>query len=65
MHSNDVSSKAPAVDVVPGPDVLHLRRGGTSVVLEMTAPPTIVHWGEDLGEVSPEALQGMALAAAP
>ncbi|WP_193598041.1 alpha-galactosidase [Microbacterium sp. YJN-G] len=65
MHSSDVSSAASVTDERRSPDVLHLRRGGTSVVLEMIAPPVIVHWGEDLGEVDRQALAGLALAAAP
>lgn len=35
----------------PRDDVIHLRRGGTSVILDLsTAPlPSFVHWGADLG----------------
>ena len=47
--------------------VLHLRAGGTSVVVDLatTGLPTIVHWGEDLGLIGPADLAGLALAAAP
>ena len=65
MHSSDVSSEASAIDEGLSPEVLHLRRGGTSVVVEMSTPPAIVHWGEDLGHLSTQALGGLALAAAP
>ncbi|NYF16955.1 alpha-galactosidase [Microbacterium sp. AK009] len=51
----------------PPADVLHLRRGGTSVVLDLsTAPaPAIVHWGADLGELATAALSSLAIAARP
>lgn len=65
MHSREVSSEASTIGAGGGPEVLHLRAGGTSVVLAMTTPPAIVHWGEDLGEASVASLQGLALAAAP
>ncbi|MFJ4223540.1 alpha-galactosidase [Microbacterium sp. NPDC089695] len=65
MHSNDVSTAAVGADSARTRDVLHLRRGGTSVVIDLASPPVIVHWGEDLGDASAEALQGLALAAAP
>lgn len=46
------------------PEVLHLRRGGTSVVIDLASPggPAIVHWGEELPD---EALAGLAVAAHP
>lgn len=46
---------------------LHLHRGGTSVVLDMTtAPnPTIVHWGEELVGATPDTLDSLAVAARP
>ncbi|NTW39552.1 MAG: alpha-galactosidase, partial [Cellulomonadaceae bacterium] len=39
------------------PTALHLRRGGTSVVLrlEATALPCVLHWGPDLGETADDA----------
>ncbi|MEP7764531.1 alpha-galactosidase [Sanguibacter sp. 25GB23B1] len=47
--------------------VLHLRDGGTSVVVDLTTAglPTIVHWGADLGPIGPRDLAGLALGAAP
>ena len=46
---------------------LHLRNGGTSVVLDLTTDglPAIVHWGTDLGDLGTTELDGLALAAAP
>ncbi|GAA2980341.1 alpha-galactosidase [Microbacterium terrae] len=46
---------------------LHLRHGGTSVVIDVTssAAPTIVHWGEDLGDLNRAALQSLASSAVP
>ncbi|GGI44766.1 alpha-galactosidase [Agromyces flavus] len=46
---------------------IHLRNGGTSVVLDIehAALPVIVHWGEDLGEVAGPELEALALAAIP
>ena len=43
---------------------LHLRQGGTSVVLDISGPglPSMVHWGPDLGELSAAALAGVVLA---
>ncbi|TDT61724.1 alpha-galactosidase [Frigoribacterium sp. PhB116] len=43
---------------------LHLRQGGTSVVLDTSGPglPSVVHWGPDLGELSAAALAGVVLA---
>ena len=37
----------PAPDLAPpaAAAVLHLHRGGTSVVIDLSAGPTIVHWG--------------------
>ncbi|MEU1971578.1 alpha-galactosidase [Microbacterium sp. NPDC019599] len=48
-------------------NVLHLRRGGTSVVVDLDAygGPAIVHWGEELVHSTPQTLQGLAVAARP
>ena len=48
-------------------DPIHLRNGGTSVVLDPGAGalPAIVHWGPDLGEVRVDDLSAMAFAAIP
>ena len=47
--------------------VLHLRRGGTSVVVDLEAEPTpaIIHWGAELADSSPESLASLAVAARP
>ncbi|NKY38975.1 alpha-galactosidase, partial [Cellulomonas septica] len=44
---------------------LHLRSGGTSVVLDTTdgGLPRIVHWGPDLGPLDDDALRGLLAAA--
>src|ERR1700712_3644363 len=44
--------------------ILHLRNGGTSLVLDLTAPglPAIVHWGEDLGPLDDVHLTAVATA---
>ncbi len=46
---------------------IHLRNGGTSVVLDVVrAPlPVIVHWGADLGDASDAELAALATAAVP
>ncbi|TQJ30686.1 alpha-galactosidase [Microbacterium sp. SLBN-146] len=67
MHLSDRG-----VDVEPLPepetvltsDVLHLRRGGTSVAIDLTAA-AIVHWGEELAPASPAALASLCVAARP
>jgi alpha-galactosidase len=53
-------------------DVIHLRRGGTSVVLGCTSPngrnaplPVVLWWGEDLGALGDAELADMATAALP
>ena len=47
-----------------GAQVVHLRRGGTSLVLRLDAHalPCLLHWGPDLGDPSPEDLAGLATA---
>lgn len=49
------------------PRTVHLRSGGTSVVLDLETGrlPGIVHWGRDLGETSREVLESLAIAARP
>jgi hypothetical protein len=44
--------------------VVHLRRGGTSLVLRLDARalPCVLHWGPDLGDPSSEDLDGLAIA---
>jgi alpha-galactosidase len=50
-----------------GTDPIHLRNGGTSVVLDpaVAALPAIVHWGADLGDIGTAELTAMSLAARP
>jgi len=51
---------------LPGEDAraVHLRRGGTSVVVRLDARvlPSVLHWGPDLGDVSRDDLDGLLLA---
>ena len=46
---------------------VHLRNGGTSVLLDTAAPglPVLVHWGEDLGDLDSSALVDLVRAASP
>ena len=47
-----------------GPRVVHLRRGGTSVVLRLgdRRLPTVLHWGADLGDVADDLLPEVLVA---
>ncbi|RMB62313.1 alpha-galactosidase [Tessaracoccus antarcticus] len=47
--------------------VVHLRRGGTSVVVDVDAPdgPVIVHWGEELERASDTTLSSLVAATTP
>ena len=49
------------------PSILHLRRGGTSVVVgtEVASLPQILYWGCDLGDLPAEALADLAAAQVP
>ncbi|WP_421732871.1 alpha-galactosidase [Cellulomonas sp.] len=51
----------------PPRQVLHLHRGGTSVVLDLDAAPhpAIVHWGEELTDSTEQTLHSLAAAAVP
>lgn len=51
-------------DATPSPNVLHLRRGGTSVVVDVAAA-AIVHWGEALTDVTAADLESLCIAARP
>lgn len=48
-------------------DTLHLRAGGTSVVLDCTGPllPRVLFWGADLGELDHAALAELARVSVP
>ncbi|SIT77829.1 alpha-galactosidase [Microbacterium sp. RU33B] len=47
--------------------VVHLRRGGTSVVVDLDAAPlpAVVHWGEELPHETPATLASLSVAAMP
>ena len=64
MHSldNDV-----LVSAVTRNGAIHLRRGGTSVVIDAQTGsiPAIVHWGPDLGEADASTLDSLAIATRP
>ncbi|MDU0349514.1 alpha-galactosidase [Actinomyces sp. MRS3W] len=49
---------------MPHSRIVHLRRGGTSLVLELLPDrhPVVRHWGEDLGELSEQALADVGIA---
>lgn len=65
MPSIDVSTGASHTASAPAAPTLHLRRGGTSVVLTLSSPPSIVHWGDDLGDADQTTLNNLAVAALP
>jgi alpha-galactosidase len=50
-----------------GPEVVHLRAGGCSIVLDARGPglPLLLHWGADLGELSGTARAGLVTARVP
>ncbi|NYD68615.1 alpha-galactosidase [Agromyces atrinae] len=63
-------SPSTVASTIGGPTMssaLHLRDGGTSIVLDLRTDsvPTIVYWGDDLGDISAAAVDGLALAAVP
>ncbi len=47
-------------DRTPPDDIVHLRAGGVSVVVDLTGGtlPRILHWGTDLGELDADGLAG-------
>ncbi|TFD84006.1 alpha-galactosidase [Cryobacterium lactosi] len=56
------------ISPAPQPDrILHLRRGGTSVVIDLDSPygPAIVHWGAALTVTTADTLRHLALAVQP
>ncbi|MFB7886273.1 alpha-galactosidase [Microbacterium sp. NPDC056057] len=65
MHSTDRKLAAEHTVSAPEPRVLHLGRGGTSVVIDLDAAPApaIVHWGAALADSTPETLRSLAIAA--
>ena len=64
MHSTDRLLAAEHTVPAPDPRVLHLVRGGTSVVVDLDAAPApaIVHWGAALAESTPDTLRSLAVA---
>ncbi|WP_207456048.1 alpha-galactosidase [Herbiconiux sp. SYSU D00978] len=47
-------------------EVVHLRNGGTSVVIDCSDQgPMILHWGADLGQPNADALSSLAISARP
>ncbi|WP_425955915.1 alpha-galactosidase [Xylanimonas sp. McL0601] len=47
-------------------DVVHLRAGGVSLVVEAGGGlPRVVHWGADLGDLDPVSVRGVATASVP
>jgi alpha-galactosidase len=65
MHNADRMLDAEHTASDQNPRVLHLSRGGTSVVVDLDADPApaIVHWGQALATSTPETLRGVAIAA--
>lgn len=65
---DDVLRDSPAPTPAPtASEIVHLRRGGTSVVVDLGASPVpaIVHWGDDLGDASARSLASLAVGARP
>jgi alpha-galactosidase len=50
-----------------GAEILHLHAAGVSLVLDFRGGllPAVLHWGHDLGEVGPDDLAALAIAARP
>jgi alpha-galactosidase len=46
-------------------DLFHLRAAGTSLVLDARGPVSVLHWGPDLGDVSPADLAALAASLVP
>jgi len=70
MYGTAVDGTASDTDVEaegPSATAVHLRRGGTSVVIDLSvAPnPAIVYWGTDLGGLDEEGLVSLCVAARP
>lgn len=66
--ASSVPSPGPRTPAGPAaPEVAHLRRDGTSVVLDLAArpAPVIVHWGPDLGDAPAGTLESLAAAHRP
>jgi hypothetical protein len=59
------SGAVSVIDGQPTSGTVHIRRGGTSVVIDLDAQPTpaIVHWGADLGDLNADTLTSLAVGA--
>lgn len=46
---------------IDAPDVVHLRGGGVSLAVETRGPhlPRVLHWGADLGPLTPAELAAL------
>ncbi|KRB36039.1 alpha-galactosidase [Microbacterium sp. Root180] len=64
-RSLDVETSSITASPSAEPQVLHLCRGGTSVVVDLAShpAPAIVHWGEGLTDSTEATLRGIARAA--
>ncbi|MFC5929008.1 alpha-galactosidase [Cryobacterium melibiosiphilum] len=58
---------APTGTTAPATGVVHLRRGGVSVVLDLTAGrlPVVAYWGGDLGHLGIDSLAALVRAGIP
>jgi len=58
---------APQASPLSAERLLHLRAGGVSLVIDARGPrlPRLVHWGHDLGDISPELLEDLVTASVP
>jgi len=58
---------APSAPAVQGAGLVHLRRGGVSLLLDARGPgqPAVLHWGAALPELGPAALLALAEACSP
>lgn len=61
-----VVAESPEHDVT-GTDLIHLRAGGVSVLLDTSDDrvPTVVHWGADLADLSDQELRAVVVATEP
>lgn len=59
-------SESPVVALEVKPDLLHLNRGGTSVLIDLASPagPAFIHWGSELPQ-DKNVLEAIAIAARP
>ncbi len=62
-----VSAPASAVSTTPATELVYLRAAGTSLVLDCRGAllPRVLHWGADLGELSPDDLAAIVRVSQP